>query len=449
MIGVRGIRNDIAFSRHSGHIWAHPVPFQDMPKRTASPPVFDESRQRWKATVPASLSPSGRRIRAWFKTRDEARAYVGDVTDPAGVAATVSPKLAEDADTARQRLEKAGLDMTVAEAVREFVAAREALGGAGGLLDAATEYRRRHEARLASKPFGEAVASFLDTKEEVLRPRTMESYRYTLEGIFSGLNDATLADLSTEDFQGVLARHKPTARRMHVRTLRAFMRWCARPPRRWTELEAIDELEIPTVTASGEISVLRPAEARALLRAAEGYSPHAACAFAVAIFAGVRMGELADMTWGDVKEGHLEIRPAVAKRGTRRVVTMCEALRAWLDACRPGDADVGDRIVGGNWREVSKRVRRLAGWDVAARGLEVAPPEPTRGRWPQNVCRHTSASMLVALGEPLETLLFQHGHAGGHELLRRHYVGTMTKAEAVEILSIGPGGEELPALRSA
>jgi hypothetical protein len=44
----------------------------------------------------------------------------------------------------------------------------------------------------------------------------------------------------------------------------------------------------------------------------------------------------------------------------------------------------------------------------------------------------------VALGKPIEQLVFEHGHAGGLEMLRRHYVGALPKSEALKIWAIAP-----------
>lgn len=99
-----------------------------------------------------------------------------------------------------------------------------------------------------------------------------------------------------------------------------------------------------------------------------------------------------------------------------------------------------------NWRHVDCAVRHLAGCDVSAPLLK-EPPEPTRGRWPQNVLRHTAATIAVALGKPIVQLTFEHGHTGGLEMLRRHYVGAMPKAEAIKIWRLGPNGRKLANLK--
>lgn len=53
---------------------------------------------------------------------------------------------------------------------------------------------------------------------------------------------------------------------------------------------------------------------------------------------------------------------------------------------------------------------------------------------------------MVALGKPLDNLTFEFGHSGGAAVLKSHYVGVMTKAEAIKIWSIGPSGTVVPVI---
>jgi integrase len=151
------------------------------------------------------------------------------------------------------------------------------------------------------------------------------------------------------------------------------------------------------------------------------------------------MAELSKLTWRDITEDHIEIGRAIAKKHSRRLIPICPTLRAWLAATR-GDAKDAAPIIPPNWTDVSKSVRRRAGWNVAARLLS-DPPEPTRGEWPSNACRHTCASVQVAIGTPLDDLTFKFGHSGGHDLLRAHYVSRLTRKDALAILAIRPGGQ--------
>jgi hypothetical protein len=62
----------------------------------------------------------------------------------------------------------------------------------------------------------------------------------------------------------------------------------------------------------------------------------------------------------------------------------------------------------------------------------------------QNVMRHTHASYAVAIGTPIEKLLFEFGHRGNTDLLKQHYAGRASIKAAIEFFSIMPEGVAAP-----
>jgi len=400
-------------------------------------PKFHAERKCWMIDLPASRTASGKRTKMFFKSRDEARIHLEEINAEMP-AAIIPTALAAEADKARSILEPYGLD--IVQAAREVAAALEALGDAGSILEAATTFRATYEARTLSVPLGVAVARYLDSKSD-LRNTTLSSYRYTLERMLVSLHLEKCADITTAQLEALLAPKAPTARAMHKRSIRVFWKWASATPRGWAKMETVDALEAIRISNDADIEILKPAEVKALLHAAELEGAGAAAAFALAIFAGVRMTELTKLTWGAVGDDYIEIGKSIAKKHSRRLIPICPTLRAWIDATR-GDAEDGRLICPPNWVDVSKSVRRRAGWDVAAR-LLVDPPKPTRGEWPTNACRHTCASTQVAIGTPLDDLTFKFGHSGGHDLLRKHYVSRLTKKDALAILSTGPNGSKV------
>jgi hypothetical protein len=80
--------------------------------------------------------------------------------------------------------------------------------------------------------------------------------------------------------------------------------------------------------------------------------------------------------------------------------------------------------------------------------MEAEPPEEAP-EWPQNALRHTAASVALALGKELQTLIFEHGHSGGTEMLRKHYIGRVPKKDAQAIWTLGPKGTKLPIIKIA
>jgi integrase/recombinase XerD len=424
-----------------------------MPVKTKIEPVFDATRNRWKVDVPASVAADGKRYKAWFKTRDKAREHLAGVNGADTPTAAIAPSLAMEADKARGILSP--WDRDLVQGARELAAALEAIGDAGSILDAAKAYRKSREARAASKEMGKAVALYLDSRSD-LRESTLKSYRYTLERVCKPLHGITLADIETADIEALLTGKGPTARKMHRANLGAFWTWAAQPARGWADINVLKAIEAPRISRDNDIRILKPAEVKALLHAAEAEGPAAAVAYAIAVFAGVRMAELGRLKWLAVTKEHIEIGRDIAKKHSRRLIPVCDTLRAWIRAYR-GDAQDNDFIVPSNWTDVSKAVRRRAGWNVRARTLEAREEAklipklkaPSRGLWPTNACRHTCASVQVAIGTSLSDLTFKFGHAGGHETLRAHYVSRLTKKDALSILSTGPKNTTIATIQAA
>lgn len=371
----------------------------------------------WLLHVPASISDTGKLQRRYFKTRDaalaEASTFRNDYKSHGEKATALPPRIADQALTAMNLLNGTG----------------------GDLIDAARAFRKTWEAKKSSQPFGKAVKTYLAARED-LRKSTLDSYKYTLEKVAKPLDERILADLKTSDFEKLLKDKGSTAVRMHRANLRAFWRWAAKAPREWCDTGVLEALEVGRTSDDSDIQILKPGDVEALLRAAEEECAGAAAAYAIAVFGGVRMAELERLTWANVHREHIEIGRDVAKKHSRRLVPLCASLKAWLKTYRD-NAKADELIVPANWPDISKSVRRRAGWEVAARLLK-NPPEPTRGAWPANACRHTCASVQVAIDTPLEKLIFAFGHSGGHDMLRKHYVSRLTKSDARKILSIRP-----------
>ena len=277
-----------------------------------------------------------------------------------------------------------------------------------------------------------------------LRPSTKKSYESTLVKLLEPLHARMVADIKVLDIETRLKGRGDTSRATHIRNLRAFWRWAAKMPREWALDKALEALEYPRLSDENDIEILNAGQVKALLQAAELHSPAAAASYAISVFAGIRMNELPKLVWGDISEESIELDKRVTKKALRRNTPLCPTLKAWLVNTR-GDAKDTDPIVPKNWVEVSKLVRRRAGWNIVARLApdEVLKVAPSLGKWKANAPRHTCASVQVAIGTSLKELIFSFGHSGGVELLRRHYVRRLAKKEALAILAIGPNGSKI------
>jgi hypothetical protein len=148
------------------------------------------------------------------------------------------------------------------------------------------------------------------------------------------------------------------------------------------------------------------------------------------------------MKAGEVTTGGITV--GVGNKTGRRHVALPAPLEAWLEAY-PVPADKSAPLLPAGFAEKFDSLRNLAGWKVKAK--DRPKPDKKARAWPQNVLRHTSASLHVALGTPIERLSFEFGHSGGLTTLRKHYVGILPKAQALEIWRMGPNGQTLPLLQ--
>ncbi len=382
----------------------------------------------WTINVPSGLSGSGKRERHFHETKEKATAHASRLRDQyrsfGEASATIRPSLAEAATSAEKILEPWGIS----------------------LVEAARMVARLKEAEATSKVLEEAVDAWLLACEG-LRPRTLDGYRQTARLLKTHLAGKVLTSITSDHLQDAVAPLGSTgaATRGRIRNSKAFWRWAAK--KGWCDIKVFDGVETPKSGRDhGEIAILTPTTAAHLLATVEAYYPAAVASYALQLFAGIRTEELRRLETQHVSPEGIELPAEVTKRGRRRHITPSPTLKAWLveypfQPCA-------------NWREVDKACRRLSGWDLGSRLLEARDdfemlPKPTLGKWPQNALRHSHASYAVAVGVPLESLLFEFGHAGSPAVLREHYVGRASRKEAIAFFAIGPNGSAIQSVVAA
>ena len=372
---------------------------------------------------PASLSATHKRERHYFTTRDLAKEHASGLREKAlkhgRDAIAIRPSLAEAATEAEAILAPWGLSLV--EAARAAVAVRER--------------------ETASRPMAEATAAFMLSCEG-LRDRTIEGYRQVIKRLDAALGTRLLASITADEMAAAcgLVGAVGAAAANRYRCARAFWNWSA--GKGWCQSEIFEAVGKVRVDKDGEISVLTVDEARALLTTAETHFPQAVASYALQLFSGIRVEELARLEACHVSTEGINLTAAVSKKSRRRHIELSPTLKAWIE--------VHPFTPCPNWREVHDACRRLAGWDVASRilsdrvatGKLEAIPQATRGTWPQNVLRHSFASYAIAKGISLPEMLFTFGHVGGENLLRSNYAGRVTKKAALQYFAIRPAGSE-------
>ena len=397
------------------------MPVFGMAKPVRFKPVSTSSG--WCINIPGKYSDSGKRERQFYPTRDKALeasvALKDKVREFGTMARAIAPSLAEDAVSASKLLAPLGIT----------------------LMDAVTRFVAMETSNRASVSVKDAVAAFRATGDEWSKS---QSTAYKLRGgkLTAAFPDRMISTITGEELQKHLedTTNGPGGFNQNLRLIRTIWNWSAKPPRKWCDTEAIKHLDAKG-TVSAEVGTLTAAQAAQLLHTAEKHLPDCVPAFAIALFTGMRQQEIDRLTPGDITGEGITVPATSAKTKRRRFVQMPEPLAAWL-ASYP----IGQSVTPANWSRKEKAVRRLAGWKVWSDHVCTmkldppmdAAPSDDQPEWPQNALRHTAATVSIALGKPIEQLTFEHGHVGGLEMLRRHYVGAMPKAEALKIWALRP-----------
>ena len=393
-----------------------------MARRTKFTPI--ETPAGWRLNVPARFTQTGKRERHFYRTQREAKAAAKLLKDSAAEfghqSQAIRPSLAEDATAAATLLEPWGVSLLEAARIVAAIRTKE----------------------FASRPLAEATAAWLLASEH-LRKATLTGYKQTIGKLEADLGEKLLAAITTDELQAVIVNGTtPSVAAHRYRHARAFWRWaCAKG---WCQPETLDRVELPKVRNESEIGFLTPQQAETLLRIAETKFPQAVASYALQLFAGIRVEELARLEAENVTADGIELGAAITKKGRRRHITPSATLAAWL-AKHPFKPCP-------NWRRIDRACRYLAGWGVAPPPELMNAPKPKRGEnlpprpdWPSNALRHSHASYAVASGTALETLLFEFGHAGNANVLRAHYVGRASKKQALVFFAIMPEGVKAPA----
>ena len=155
----------------------------------------------------------------------------------------------------------------------------------------------------------------------------------------------------------------------------------------------------------------------------------------------MRNSELERLDPSDITQEGITLNADTTKTNRRRFIEVPAPLAAWLKAY-----PVDSTVLPANWFRKEKAVRRRAGWRVWCDLFDPPNAPEDHPDWPDNGLRHTHASVMVALGKPLDNLTFEFGHSGGAAVLKAHYVGVMIKAEAIKIWSLGPSRATVPVI---
>ena len=185
--------------------------------------------------------------------------------------------------------------------------------------------------------------------------------------------------------------------------------------REWCDKNPIKRIERKKVVEK-EIQPLKLAETKRLIKTAQNESPEYAVVAALLVYTGIRPREVRRLTWRDIdtEEKTITVRSQCSKTGGVRQVEIPPVLNRLLITHSRELKE--EKICPTDWQRRWRKIRDNSGF---------------RGRWVQDVLRHTYASFHAKNYADLPRLQLNMGHRD-LSLLRSRYVNMhgISRAEA-------------------
>ena len=184
--------------------------------------------------------------------------------------------------------------------------------------------------------------------------------------------------------------------------------------REWCDKNPIKRIERKKVVEK-EIQSLKLAETKRLIKTAQRESPEYAIVAALLVYTGIRPREVRRLTWRDIdtEEKTITVRSQCSKTGGVRQVEIPPVLNRLLITQKSQNSS---HICPTDWQRRWRKIRDNSGF---------------RGRWVQDVLRHTYASFHAKNYADLPRLQLNMGHRD-QSLLRSRYINMhgISRAEA-------------------
>lgn len=347
----------------------------------------------------------GERMRQRAPSLDAARALakakVEELTSGTAHVRTFTPKEAAAIENAEEILRS--IDVPLSEAVQKFAEAYRILDGHGNLAEAAryfvAEANRRN---IPKKKFAEIVAEFLqeiETKE--LSAQYLRDSRARLQR--AALTFKThIADIQASDIETWLSVGKRSARTYNNdrNALVTLMNFAKRKGYLARNVESAAELIPKKKEVSGEIEILTPSQYETLLaHTPDSFVPYVA----LAGLAGLRTAEISRLDWSEInlEEGHITLKAAKAKTASRRIVPICDSLKALL---LPVSRKEGKVMPYANEQSMMNRWSELKSAMVDKKERPVVEV-------PTNALRHSYATYRLALVQDAAKVALEMGNS--------------------------------------
>jgi integrase len=372
-------------------------------RKRSWPNVYTRVHRSGQASYVVDLGLiNGKRERPSFKTKAEADTF------------------AELKRTERQNQGTAAL--TLPQSVR--VAATKAnaiLAPHNVSLEEAAKYYFKHVIAFRNAPtIGKIVEQMVSEAEKNdRRDRTVSDLKDRLTAFAEDFPDRRLSELTVEEIKAWIDEDEEWSARTRINYLTKISQlYNYALKHKWVDANLAERIDRPSAE-DAEPKIFTIEQAEKLLQNADkfGLLPY----IALGMFAGLRSAELMRLNSAEVKfdERAVVVGQQVAKKRSRRVVEMCDALHAWLSPLKPLKGQIVDA------KEFRDNLEELKN----AAGLE---------SWPHTGLRHSFGSYhLAAYGDAVKTAQ-QMGHRSS-DVVHNHYKALVLKQTAEKFWNLKPG----------
>jgi integrase len=254
-----------------------------------------------------------------------------------------------------------------------------------------------------------------------------QSLRYTKER-FQKLHTRKVTTLTKDDIDDTLWKLPPASYNAHLRRVRSVLTY--RVKHGYLSKNPASLVE-PIKRPRQSVKILPVETVELMLRTAQMNEPNLLPFLCVSLFAHARPGEISKLLWDDfnLTDKTLQIRAEISKTNQHRPIDLSDNFVAWLETFNRRH---GRRVMAGfTIATLANSRSRL--WELMRQKDSRLAKHP-----PHNVLRHCCVSHYLSKHGPesINALVIQSGHS--REVMFRHYLNIVCKADAERYWSIKP-----------
>jgi site-specific recombinase XerD len=385
-------------------------------------PVFDKKRSKWRLNIPGKISPSGHRVRHYFKQHHEALA---------------------EANKIRQVFHDYGRSIKIPPANRliESIECWDLLDGVapGGSANIGSLRKivLREVKAIKDREKSITLAALLDDYVNKLKLKQRAEHYIKQFGWLRGHMDFWLeekvSDLTPGNIRMSLGKQPSGAFNSDLRLLRAVLTHGVKNS--WLKTNpalSVDFIHRPRV----EVKCLSHLIVERMFRHAQEHAKELIPPYVVGFMCGLRESEIWKIHYSDIRisdsEKHVIVPASISKVKRKRIIPLSgnavEWMRWYIAHTRGGIVPQADERLMSRWNRHALKVSRQANYEAAAgEGM----------KWQQNCKRRAFASHYVAATQDLNKLALAMGHSTT-ELTFEHYIGAVTHEDGLAYFDIRP-----------